>query len=164
LVVGQGWRLANSVVTVLPMITALAVRHSATQAASPNGTLPSKIAELWPVGMSCVSMMSFTPTGTPRSTPPLAASAARACFSGKGRIEMDPRLHDRIALGDAVEAGLHQLLGGERAGLDRPGGFGGAERLHCSAPCTQAAMSSSRASSCCGRPAGCRPAGRSARA
>ena len=52
LVVGPGWRLANSVVTVLPMITALAVRQSATQAASPNGVLPSKIGELWPVGMS----------------------------------------------------------------------------------------------------------------
>ena len=65
------------------MITALAVRQSATQAASPNGTLPSKIGELWPVGMSWVSMMSFTPTGTPRSTPPFAASAALACVSAR---------------------------------------------------------------------------------
>src|SRR4030088_1269752 len=52
LVVGPGCRLANSVVTVLPRITALATRHSATHAASPNGVLPSKIGELWPVGMS----------------------------------------------------------------------------------------------------------------
>ena len=83
LVVGPGWRLANSVVTVLPRMTALAVRQSATQAASPNGTLPLKIGELWPVGMSWVSMMSFTPTGTPRSTPPFAASAALACASAR---------------------------------------------------------------------------------
>ena len=66
--------MASSVVTVLPMITALAVRHNATQAASPNGTLPSKIGELWPVGMSWVSMMSFKPIGTPRSTPSRMAS------------------------------------------------------------------------------------------
>src|SRR4029434_6315318 len=68
LVVGPGWRLANSVVTVLPRITALAVRQSATQAASPNGTLPSKIGELWPVGLSWVSMMCFTAREMLRST------------------------------------------------------------------------------------------------
>ena len=168
LVVGPGWRLANSVVTVLPMITPLALRHSATQAASPNGTLPSKIGELWPVGMSCVSMMSFTPIGTPRSSPPVAWSAARACFSASAGSRCTHAFTTGSRSAMRSRQRLHQLLRGERARLDRLDGFGRADRLHRSAPCTQPAMSSRRASSCCrptswmptGRPLGPRPNGR----
>ena len=129
------------------MITALAVRQSATQAASPNGTLPSKIGELWPVGMSWVSMMSFTPIGTPRSTPALMASAALRLGDRQRGIEEGPGLHDRLALGDAIEAVPHELFRGELARLDGGDGLAGAERLH-SALLTQPAMSSSAASSC----------------
>ena len=38
--VSRGWRLANSVVTVLPRMTPPAARVSATQAASAKGRLP----------------------------------------------------------------------------------------------------------------------------
>ena len=41
LTVAPGKRLANSVVTVFPMIVPPAIRRSATQAASANGRLPS---------------------------------------------------------------------------------------------------------------------------
>ena len=73
-------------------------------------------------------------------------------------IEEGPGLHDGLALGDAIEAVAHQLLGGERACLDAGDGFGGAERLH-SALLTQPAMSSSVASSCW-RPTSWMPTGR----
>ena len=64
-------------------------------------------------------MMSFTPIGTPRSSAAFGLVGRARLLERERRIEMDPRLHDRIALGDAVEAGLHQLLRGERAGFDR---------------------------------------------
>ncbi len=144
LVVGPGWRLANSVVTVLPRMTALAVRQSATQAASPNGTLPCEdrrvVAGRHVVGVDDVLHAH-------------RHAAQHAAFRRVGRpglrqrevgIEIGPRLHGGLALGDALEAGAHQRLRGERAGLDPGDGFAGAERLHASALRTQAAMFSRR--------------------
>ena len=84
-------------------------------------------------------------------------AAQHAAFRRVGRlglrqrevgIEIGPRLHGGLALGDALEAGAHQRLRGERAGLDPGGGFAGAERLHASALRAQAAMFSRAASSC----------------
>src|SRR5438445_12045833 len=60
---------ANSVVTVLPMIRAPAPRSRAITAASRDGVRPACSGEPFSVGMSAVSMMSFTPIGTPWSGP-----------------------------------------------------------------------------------------------
>ena len=64
-----GVRVANSVVTVLPMMTAPAPRRSDTTAASRDGVRPACRTEPFSVGMSAVSMMSLIPTGTPCSGP-----------------------------------------------------------------------------------------------
>src|SRR4029079_9215306 len=63
-------------------------------------------------------------------------------------VEMRPRFHRRLALGNAVEAGAYQPFRSERAAFDGSDGFAGTEWLHGSAPVTQAATSSSVASSC----------------
>src|SRR5919198_590826 len=81
-----GLKYAHSVVTVLPMITAPAARRRATTAASVRGVRPLCSTVPFSVGMSAVSMMSFTPTGMPQSAPtgsPLRRrpSPARACAS-----------------------------------------------------------------------------------
>src|SRR5947209_3514539 len=57
--------IANSVVTVLPTITAPPCRSAATHAASDFGRQPLKIGEFICVGMSPVAMMSFTAMGQP---------------------------------------------------------------------------------------------------
>ena len=64
-----GEKYANSVVTVLPMITAPGARSIATTAASREGVRPAWSTEPFSVGMSAVSMMSLMPTGTPCSGP-----------------------------------------------------------------------------------------------
>ena len=79
-----GEKYANSVVTVFPMITAPAARSIAITAASREGVRPACSTEPFSVGMSAVSKMSLTPTGTPWRGPVarpslLQASAARAC-------------------------------------------------------------------------------------
>ena len=81
-----GARTANSVVTVLPMITAPAARSMETTAASRDGVRPAWSTDPFSVGMSAVSMMSLMPTGTPWSGPSgrpprRQSSAARACAS-----------------------------------------------------------------------------------
>ena len=43
--VAPGWRVANSVVTVLPITTAPAARAAATEAASPRGRCPAQIGD-----------------------------------------------------------------------------------------------------------------------
>ncbi len=77
-------RVANSVVTVLPMITAPAARSRSTTAASRDGVRPACRTDPFSVGMSAVSMMSFSPIGTPCNPPigrpdNLHSSAALAC-------------------------------------------------------------------------------------
>ena len=62
-------RVANSVVTVLPMITAPAARSRSTTAASREGVRPACSTDPFSVGISAVSMMSFNPTGTPCNPP-----------------------------------------------------------------------------------------------
>src|SRR5262245_28840330 len=79
-----GWRLANSVVTVLPRRMPPALRVSATQAASRPARRPRWIDVPHSVGRSDVSMMSLTPNGTPASGPctparSRARAVARAC-------------------------------------------------------------------------------------
>src|SRR5687767_3047126 len=78
--------LANSVVTVLPMMTAPAPRSSATTLASRDGVRPACSGDPFSVGMSAVSTMSLIPTGTPCNGPSGCPSrfhwsAARACPS-----------------------------------------------------------------------------------
>ena len=78
-----GVRVANSVVTVLPMMTAPAARSSDTTEASRDGVRPACSTEPFSVGMSAVSMMSLMPTGTPCRAPTgcpdsRSSSAARA--------------------------------------------------------------------------------------
>ena len=63
--VPRGSDAANSVVTVLPMMTAPASRNARTQAASFCERQPANSGEPISVGMSTVSMMSLMPTGMP---------------------------------------------------------------------------------------------------
>src|SRR5580700_5960588 len=63
--VPRGSDAANSVVTVLPMMTAPASRSARTLAASLCERQPAKSGEPISVGMSTVSMMSLMPTGMP---------------------------------------------------------------------------------------------------
>jgi hypothetical protein len=63
--VPRGVVAANSVVTVLPRMTAPASRSAATAAASRPVSNPVHSGEPCPVGMSMVSMISLMPTGMP---------------------------------------------------------------------------------------------------
>ena len=60
---------AHSVVTVLPRMTAPAVRNRATTSASCGGTRPLAMGLPYSVGIPAVSITSLMPTGTPCSTP-----------------------------------------------------------------------------------------------
>jgi hypothetical protein len=80
---------ANSVVTVLPTITAPASRKAATLAASRSERKPTNSGEPFSVGISAVSMMSLMPTGMPsifecgrpsRQRVPAWSAAARAAL------------------------------------------------------------------------------------
>src|SRR5687768_17599754 len=62
-----GARKANSVVTVLPMTRPPRASRRRTTQAEVVGTLEAKIREPIRVGMPRVVMMSFTPTGIPKS-------------------------------------------------------------------------------------------------
>ena len=89
-----GVRVANSVVTVLPMTIAPAARSRSVTAASRDGVRPACSTDPFSVGMSAVSMMSLRPTGTPCSAPSgrpdrRHSSAARACaiaWSGSRKV------------------------------------------------------------------------------
>src|SRR5579863_9594935 len=63
--VPRGSDAANSVVTVLPMITAPASRSARTLAASFSERQPANSGDPISVGISTVSMMSLMPTGMP---------------------------------------------------------------------------------------------------
>ena len=63
--VPRGSVAANSVVTVLPTITAPASRSAATLAPSRSERQPTNSGEPFSVGMSAVSMMSLMPIGMP---------------------------------------------------------------------------------------------------
>ena len=63
--VPRGSVAANSVVTVLPTITAPASRNATTLAASRSERQPTNSGEPFSVGMSTVSMMSLMPIGMP---------------------------------------------------------------------------------------------------
>src|SRR4029453_7691545 len=80
----------NSVVTVLPMMTAPAARNFATTVASVRAVRPGSNGGPHSGGQSAVSMMSLTATGTPCSGPigrPLLRhwSVSRACVSASSR-------------------------------------------------------------------------------
>src|ERR1700691_5237452 len=63
--VPRGCDAANSVVTVLPTITAPESRNARTQAASFSERQPANSGEPISVVISTVSMMSLMPTGMP---------------------------------------------------------------------------------------------------
>ncbi len=63
--VSRGSVAANSVVTVLPTMTAPASRNAATLAPSRSLRNPANSGEPFWVGISMVSMMSLTPIGMP---------------------------------------------------------------------------------------------------
>ena len=84
-----GWEAANSVVTVLPRMTAPASRKAATAAESRPPCQPLNNGEPCSVTISAVSMMSLMPMGMPsirervlpdfqRSSAALASSRARS--------------------------------------------------------------------------------------
>jgi len=81
--VGPGWRLANSVVTVLPSRRPPAFRDKAMHDASRSGWRPRWIGVPHSVGMSALSMISLTPNGTPASGPdaPLRSSSRAAAMA-----------------------------------------------------------------------------------
>src|SRR5687768_4695016 len=79
LCVGAGSRYANSVVAVLPRITAPAARSRATDAASRSGRVWKCGRAPAVVGMPATWKMSFTPPGTPCSGP--SARPARTSSS-----------------------------------------------------------------------------------
>ena len=116
---------ANSVVTVLPTITAPAARSATTLAASRSERQPSKSGEPISVGKSAVSMMSLMPTGMPSigdSGLParqraLDASAWRlsAC-----RVEMDEGADVCLARRNRRKAALEELA--RRVGARRKSG------------------------------------------
>ncbi len=83
--VGPGLRVANSVVTVLPMTTAPAARAQATGAESALGCQLVQIGEPYWLGMSAVSSTSLTPMGMPCSGPGLRGGCGGA---GLGGVEM----------------------------------------------------------------------------
>ena len=110
-----GERVANSVVTVLPMITAPAARSLATTVASRDGVRPACSTEPFSVGMSAVSMMSLTPTGTPCSgpigPPDILMLVRRPRLRQRVlRIEERPRLHPVDLVPHPRQARLDPLL------------------------------------------------------
>ena len=87
----SGMPIANSIVEVLPMITAPAARSRATTGAScPSPHAGSRTIDWAVVGASFVAMMSFTPIGMPwrgpRSMP--AAKSASACFAAASAVSV----------------------------------------------------------------------------
>ena len=97
------------------MITAPAARSIATTVASREGVRPACSTEPFSVGMSAVSMMSLTPTGTPCSGPIGRPSSAplvgRARLRERVlRIEKRPGLDLRVDLAHPRQARLDQLL------------------------------------------------------
>lgn len=84
--VGPGWKVASSVVTVLPEMHAPACRSRATHWASPIARRSANadwgIVVPNRVGKSCVTMMSFTPTVIPDSKPWLPVSACPPIGTG----------------------------------------------------------------------------------
>src|SRR5262245_21592658 len=67
--VGGGSKLANAVVTVLPINTAPACRNLSTTAQSRRATLLAQSLDPAAVGQSKTSNISLTPTGMPCSGP-----------------------------------------------------------------------------------------------
>src|SRR5580698_757421 len=82
LAVGPGLRVANSVVTVLPIATPPDARAHATAAESARGRQPRQIGDPYSLGISAVSSTSFTPTGRPCNGPGRAVTAPRRAASG----------------------------------------------------------------------------------
>ena len=110
-----GVKVASSVVTVLPMMTAPARRSAVTQAASAVGWRPLWARQPFSVGMSAVSMMSLMPIGHPVQRPDALALLAQRLGGARLRqrplgVEELPGLHLGLEGGDAVEAGADQLL------------------------------------------------------
>src|SRR5256886_16145907 len=64
-----GARTANSVVTVLPMITAPAARSIATTLASRDGVRPAQSTDPFSVGISAAARQSLTATPPPGRGP-----------------------------------------------------------------------------------------------
>ena len=127
-----GVKVASSVVTVLPMMTAPARRSAVTQAASVVGWRPLWARQPFSVGQSAVSMMSLMPMGTPCSGPtPLPSrrcvSAARACVSARSGSRNCQACTRGLEDGDALETGGDERLARELAAGDALGCLGGGE-------------------------------------
>ena len=73
--------------------------------------------------MSAVSMTSLTPTGIPCSGP-RRASASRSRLRERVPVQVRPRAQLAVALGDAVEAHLHELLRAHLPLGEQPDGLG----------------------------------------
>ena len=117
----HGWVAANSVVVVLPTMTAPASRSACTLAESRCQSVPSHIGEPWPVGMSAVSMMSLMAIGMPSIGDSGLPSRQRAVEASAAAIapswfKRDEGADGRIELDDALEAFVEV---GARRGLAR---------------------------------------------
>ena len=105
-----GSKLANAVVTVLPMITAPACRSRSTTVASRRAKLFAHSFEPQPVGKSKTSMMSLTPIGMPCSGPrfcpafssAVSRSASLACAARGRRRPTRARVLVPVDAGEAL--------------------------------------------------------------
>ena len=110
-----GVKVASSVVTVLPMMTAPARRSAVTQAASAMGCRPLWARQPFSVGMSDSIDDVLDADGNPMQRADALALLAQAiggpCLLERAlAVEEGPGLHLRLEGGDAVEAGADQLL------------------------------------------------------
>ena len=166
--VARGCIHANSVVTVLPTITAPASRSAATLAASRSLRKPANSGEPFSVGMSMVSMMSLIPIGMPSigesGLPARQRSVERsAAVLRGGKIERDEGADLRLPGVEVGDAALEKFArrvfaAGEirrrrkkrlHPGLNRVGRVHGfaSVALHCvQARCLAAARSAVHAS------------------
>src|ERR1700685_1133185 len=111
--VPRGSDAANSVVTVLPMMTAPASRSARTQAASFCERQPEKSGEPISVGMSTVSMMSLMPTGMPSiADNGLPARQPAGAFCPAGRAP-GPRPRRHVRADESADPRLPLLEQGE---------------------------------------------------
>ena len=107
--VPRGCVAANSVVTVLPRITAPASRSATTLAASRSDRQPAKSGEPCSVGMSAVSMMSLMPIGMPSILQSGRPSRQRAlAASAATRAALMLRCTKAPILGSSAERSARQ--------------------------------------------------------
>ena len=130
--VRPGWRLANSVVTVLPSrIAPSALRQG------DGGGVGQRLVRLVDrraVGRRLVAGIDDVLHAHRDAVQQALAWSAieqSGAFEGSIARQMRPGEHLGVALVDAFEMGAHDRLGGHRPGIDPLREFGGGERVRC---------------------------------